>query len=191
MKQDRRVSKSQKVIKEAFIALLDKQSFESITVQGISDLADVNRSTFYAHYLDKFDLLDKLEDEYIDKIRNEIEDVDRSNAYTVYDVMKSLINHIDEDMTFYKMMFMLDKDSGIERKLYLLLNEHLNKFMKRKETIGGIPFDYFMSYITGAGIALIKYWILDTNKISSEDLIEHFYKIVTQGPAQIIAEEIE
>ncbi|MGK0553511.1 TetR/AcrR family transcriptional regulator [Macrococcus capreoli] len=191
MKQDRRVSKSQKVIKEAFIALLDKQSFESITVQGISDLADVNRSTFYAHYLDKFDLLDKLEDEYIDKIRNEIEDVDHSNAYTVYDVMKSLINHIDEDMTFYKMMFMLDKDSGIERKLYLLLNEHLNKFMKRKETIGGIPFDYFMSYITGAGIALIKYWILDTNKISSEDLIEHFYKIVTQGPAQIIAEEIE
>lgn len=89
------------------------------------------------------------------------------------------------------MMFKLDKDSCIERKLYLLLNEHLNKFMKRNETIGDIPFDYFMSYITGAGIALIKYWILDTNRIPSEDLIKHFYKIVTRGPAQIIAEEVE
>ncbi len=38
-----------------------KHQLEEITVQQIADLADVNRSTFYTHYYDKYDLLEKLE----------------------------------------------------------------------------------------------------------------------------------
>lgn len=59
MPQDRRVRKSQTAIRQAFINLLYKYELEQITVQQISDLADVNRSTFYTHYIDKYDLLEK------------------------------------------------------------------------------------------------------------------------------------
>ncbi len=40
-------------------------NLEEITVQQIADLADVNRSTFYTHYYDKYDLLEKLEDQQL------------------------------------------------------------------------------------------------------------------------------
>lgn len=60
MSHDRRVRKTQTAIKDALITLLEKKRFEEITIQEISDLADVNRSTFYTHFIDKYDLLDKM-----------------------------------------------------------------------------------------------------------------------------------
>ncbi|PTG02991.1 TetR family transcriptional regulator, partial [Staphylococcus chromogenes] len=60
---DRRVRKTQKAIKGALIQLLKQHPFEQITIQHIADEADINRATFYQHYLDKYDLLDQIEDE--------------------------------------------------------------------------------------------------------------------------------
>lgn len=47
MVQDRRIRKSQSAIKSAFLELLQQQTFNDITVQQITDLADINRGTFY------------------------------------------------------------------------------------------------------------------------------------------------
>lgn len=68
-KVDRRVQKSQEAIKKAFIELLSEKSFDHITIQDISDRANVGRRTIYDHYIDKFDLLDKLIEEHINELR--------------------------------------------------------------------------------------------------------------------------
>jgi AcrR family transcriptional regulator len=57
---DPRVTRTQKLIRDALVSLLAEKSFESISVQDIADRATVNRATFYAHYADKFALLDAL-----------------------------------------------------------------------------------------------------------------------------------
>ncbi|MFJ5746966.1 TetR/AcrR family transcriptional regulator [Peribacillus frigoritolerans] len=66
---DRRVQKSQEAIKNAFIELMSEKSFDHITIQDISDRANVGRRTIYDHYMDKFDLLDKLIEEHINQLR--------------------------------------------------------------------------------------------------------------------------
>ncbi|UQZ36947.1 TetR family transcriptional regulator [Paenibacillus sp. PK3_47] len=68
-KVDRRILKSQEAIKKAFIELMAEKSFDQITIQDISDRANVGRRTIYDHYLDKFDLLDKLIAEHINELR--------------------------------------------------------------------------------------------------------------------------
>jgi AcrR family transcriptional regulator len=69
-KVDRRILKSQEAIKKAFVELMSEKRFDGITIQEISDRADVSRRTFYLHYLDKFDLLDKLIEEHIKNLRD-------------------------------------------------------------------------------------------------------------------------
>jgi AcrR family transcriptional regulator len=54
---DPRVKRTQSFIMDAFMALLEEKGFKSITVKEITQRAGVNRATFYAHYQDKFDLL--------------------------------------------------------------------------------------------------------------------------------------
>ncbi len=66
---DRRVQKSQEAIKNAFIELMSEKNFDQITIQDISDRANVGRRTIYDHYMDKFDLLEKLIEEHINELR--------------------------------------------------------------------------------------------------------------------------
>lgn len=54
--QDLRVIKTKRNIQNSFLNLLGKKDFSSITVQEILEEALINRSTFYAHYTDKYDL---------------------------------------------------------------------------------------------------------------------------------------
>ncbi|KQY84142.1 TetR family transcriptional regulator [Paenibacillus sp. Root52] len=69
VKVDRRIRKSQEAIKMAVIHLMMEKAFDQITIQDISDRADVSRRTIYLHYMDKFDLLDQLIKEHIDDLR--------------------------------------------------------------------------------------------------------------------------
>ena len=67
MGNDIRVRKTEKAIRSAFISLLTTKSFSDITIQDIADKAEISRSTFYDHYADKYQLLEKLYQEIIDR----------------------------------------------------------------------------------------------------------------------------
>ena len=56
-KGDRRINRTRKLMHEALMALIVEKGYEAVTVQDILDRADVGRSTFYAHYRDKDQLL--------------------------------------------------------------------------------------------------------------------------------------
>ncbi|MBW3112473.1 TetR/AcrR family transcriptional regulator [Bacillus sp. MCCB 382] len=73
-KIDRRVQKTQEAIKGAFIQLMSEKGFDHITIQDISDRANVGRRTIYDHYLDKFDILDRLIEEHIHELRKLCQD---------------------------------------------------------------------------------------------------------------------
>ncbi len=55
--EDRRVQRTRQLLEQALLALLEEQDYESITVQQITDRANLGRATFYLHYRDKEQLL--------------------------------------------------------------------------------------------------------------------------------------
>ena len=50
---DRRVQRTRKLLQDALMALILEKGYEAVTIQDIIDRANVGRSTFYAHFLDK------------------------------------------------------------------------------------------------------------------------------------------
>lgn len=69
MAEDVRIIKNKRVIENAMILLLQRKEFSKITIQDICQEALVSRSTFYAHYLDKYDLLEKIVDKYFSMLQ--------------------------------------------------------------------------------------------------------------------------
>lgn len=65
---DRRIVKTQSDIKKAFISLLDKKPIQKITISGLTDCANISRSTFYLHYHDIYDLWDQIESDVISEL---------------------------------------------------------------------------------------------------------------------------
>ena len=69
---DLRVEKTERGIKNAFIELRSKKPLEKITIKELCELACINKSTFYSHYRDIYDLSDSMEEEVVRSITNSI-----------------------------------------------------------------------------------------------------------------------
>lgn len=67
-KLDPRVKRTRRLLVEAFFELLGEKGFDAITVQDIAARATVNRATFYAHFTDKYALVDELVREGFERI---------------------------------------------------------------------------------------------------------------------------
>lgn len=97
-----------------------------------------------------------------------------------------LVEHIEKNRNFYYIVFNIVKASMIEEKLYMLIYNHLSIYKSTNNTIENMPFSYYMSYVSGAGISLIKHWVQDSDPISKKELIHHFYNIMNSGSAAMI-----
>lgn len=119
-KEYRSSIRSRRLIREAFLKLLHEKEFEKITVTDIANLADLNRSTFYAHYPDVYGLVEEIEDEIINKHMEVVQQMKYLNIIknpTPY--IKSLSAILEENMYLYKRI-------GHTEQLY----QHLDKYRK-------------------------------------------------------------
>ena len=193
MKEDRRVRKTRSAIKSSFIELLNEKELEKITIQDIADRADINRGTFYLHYEDKYMLLTDMEDKCISQIWSSIQfnQLDTSTPENTADdffnnILTKVLQHISDNMEFYHTIFQLERKSRLEEKIHSLMKENMQKYISINHEIDGIPEMYFHSYVSGATISIIKYWVQDDSRISVNDLTKHIFNIIYNGPLRIV-----
>ena len=67
---DRRIKYTKKVIKENFLNLLEEKDISNITVKELCMISDINRGTFYRYYIDIYDLLKSIEQEFVEEVKN-------------------------------------------------------------------------------------------------------------------------
>ena len=71
-KQDRRSQRTRRLVISAMMELLSEKRYDAITVQDLLDRADIGRSTFYAHYFDKEDVLASLVEQMLETLSQEL-----------------------------------------------------------------------------------------------------------------------
>src|SRR5689334_4740881 len=81
--EDLRVRRTQKLIREALIALIEERSFDAITVGDITSRAMVSRTAFYRYYEDKYDLVMKIFEELITLMNQEFDTLRRDALSTM------------------------------------------------------------------------------------------------------------
>jgi len=200
MAEDRRVRKSKRAIKQAFIQLLKENNLDRITIQQISDLADVNRGTFYLNYEDKYALLDEMENEQIEKIKGfvDIRKMDLSTKTSdrfiedfANKIIKNVITHIEHNIEFYQVILNLERKSQIEEQLAEIVRSNIKHLIGDKDDIFGIPENYYLSYVVGSMMSMIKYWVSDENRVSVEELVNYVSTIASTGPLSIMKRMVD
>ncbi|KEQ22546.1 TetR/AcrR family transcriptional regulator [Paenibacillus tyrfis] len=84
---DPRVIRTRRLLQDAFASLIQEKDFESITVRDIAERATVNRATFYAHFADKFEILEsRLTDSFMTIINRRISGHEKLNEETIQSI---------------------------------------------------------------------------------------------------------
>jgi AcrR family transcriptional regulator len=157
---DLRIRRTRKAIRESFFELVKKDGFEHISVKDITDGAMVSRNTFYLHYTDKYDLLDKICDDMVHtlyfRIGMQLRRVQQHqfSPESVATVISLGISAIDDDKEAYKVLFEGESSEVLTEKLSGVVMDCLNLFI---DDIGGID-DFSAQYIVSGMIGIIKYY---------------------------------
>ena len=162
---NKRRKNSQEKIERAFVHFLQTKEINEISVTNICKEAKLNRSTFYANYLDVYDLAEKI----VQKIKNDVfmlYQEERETKNNTNDFLK-LFRHIKENQIFYKTYFKLNRDKHFIIQQY---DTNLSKLMYEDKFI-----DYHIEFFMAGLNAIVKKWLNNDCKESPEE-IDHILK---------------
>ena len=162
---NKRRKNSQEKIERAFVHFLQTKEINEISVTDICKEAKLNRSTFYANYLDVYDLAEKI----VQKIKNDVfmlYQEERETKNNTNDFLK-LFRHIKENQIFYKTYFKLNRDKHFIIQQY---DTNLSKLMYEDKFI-----DYHIEFFMAGLNAIVKKWLNNDCKESPEE-IDHILK---------------
>ncbi|MEI6757080.1 MAG: TetR/AcrR family transcriptional regulator [Chlorobium sp.] len=183
-KEDRRISRTRRLMHEALMALIVEKGYEAITVQDILDRADVGRSTFYAHYRDKDELLLSSFEHLrtlFEEQQQAILESRRTGKAPAVNLILELFRHIGEHHKLYKAI--AGKQSGemivkyLHRYLYNLLIEPLTALIKNRKSFS-VPIEITTHYLVSSLLSLMTWW-LDNNMPYSAEKMDEIFRVLT------------
>ena len=176
---DRRQRKTRNAIFQAFTRLLEKKTYSALTVQEIIDEADISRSTFYAHFETKDELLKALcieifEHVFSDELLSE-ENHDFSHHSTFKDRITHILYHLQEKQQSIKGLF--SGECGevflryLKEYLYFVFDEHI--IVK-----DNIPRDYAMDIAVAAFAETVRWWLKGHSDYTPEEISRFYFESV-------------
>ena len=180
-KEDLRVIKTKKNLYEALINLLKDNSFETIKVSDICEKANVNRSTFYDHFTDKYELLNSLFNHIQNDFNNNIVKIDSFNNIKEYylEVVKVLLKHFKSNIEVYSSIFKTNNNSISFDMLTNIISRDLNDVMNKFNSEEDIPRKIIISYYVPAVISVCKEYLFNPNIYNENDIIKYLDKLIT------------
>lgn len=157
-KTDRRTLKTRKAIYNAFMQLVTEKELHKVTVQEISDIADINRATFYKHFLDVYDLYDKLEQETLIEWGMLVLKLQELRTKDFFD---RLVGYVDENRNVFKMVFSSKAPGELRIKFEKILEGLLLKIESEKTgaKLKDVKLSYQTCYRAQGCIAVLSRWV--------------------------------
>ncbi|GAB4448951.1 MAG: TetR/AcrR family transcriptional regulator [Chloroflexi bacterium OHK40] len=181
-KPDRRVQRTRELIQQALIALIRERGYDPITVQDIVDRANVGRTTFYLHYTSKDDLFLHCHDAILGQFQLSPH-THLAKAALVGpeppEAMTRAFQHLVEARALLTPILQGKDSLIILRRIRDRSAEEIAAHLRNAygEAESRIPLDLLASYLAGAQIALIQWWLEKRPPHSAEQLAQSFHRL--------------
>jgi AcrR family transcriptional regulator len=190
---DRRVRRTRELLRSALLSLIQEKGYDRITVQDILDRADIGRSTFYAHYRDKDDLLRAGFEDIRAALAAERDAAEKGAGTKVEFLQPMLVvfQHVGPHRHFWES---LSRKGGadlvtriLRESVSDLVREHFrSQFPGVKENQAQL--EAAMHFVTGACMGLLTWWLENDHvPYSAEEIHSIFRRLATQGVRRVLA----
>jgi AcrR family transcriptional regulator len=186
-RDDRRVHRTEQLLRTALVSLIEEKGFETLTVQDIIDRANVGRATFYAHFDNKEDLLVS----GFDGLRSALKELQRqahlrttSSDERLFAFSHEMFAHIAE----YRKVFraMVGKRSGalvqqlLQKIVVDLVRDDLKAMVGRRDDRSA-PAEAVVQFVTGGFFGLAMLWATGKLPVSVEEVNALFRRLAMPG----------
>jgi AcrR family transcriptional regulator len=178
---DRRQRKTREAIFRAFSSLLAKKHYSRISVQDIIDEADVGRTTFYAHFQTKEDLLNQMCEDIFSHVFSSVEERESTHDFssqpaTLPNELTHLLYHLKGQRQDISNLF-----SGESREIFLkYFKEQLTKaFDGMKELFPeSVPKEYAEVFYVTSFAELVSMWVKKKFRETPEIIVQYYFYLI-------------
>ncbi|MGE5630616.1 MAG: TetR/AcrR family transcriptional regulator [Caulobacteraceae bacterium] len=197
---DRRAIRTKKLIRNALSELIEEKGSGNISITDLTTRADINRGTFYLHYTDKYDLLEQVENEVMQELKehaqvasfvdvlnaNFVDSIDSANKPMSF--MINIFEYLKENSKFMKAILGPKGDPKFHTKLKKFIEasifgSQMVKVFKPENML--VPEAYFASYILSAHLGVIQQWLESGMEKSPEEMSLILSKMFFLGPFKV------
>lgn len=185
---DRRVQRTHQLLRQAAIEVMQEKGFLATTIQDIADRANVNRGTFYAHFADKYALLDEIiREQFHGLLASKLPSPLSWNRKTLHLLIQVVLDHFEDEYRQCDPVEIIDP--LIERATQEALGETLLSWLKqgqRGETSWPIPVETLARVMSWTILGAAAHWGRETTLRSSEQVADDVLLVIMEGIARLV-----
>ena len=182
-REDRRVRRTRKILTQALTELLQQKQVNEITVKELTDLADMNRGTFYLYYKDIYDMLEKIQDEMFEKLNAifALRDGEKVTEQTK-PILLDLFRFIEENQEMCRVLLSPNGDMSFLHRLNEVLREKcLHMYLGAAPAVNEEDFDYRYSFVVYGCAGIIRAWVGQNCPETPEQMAELTNHLIISG----------
>lgn len=193
--------KTEKRIETSLLRLMKEQTFETISIRQLIDLAEVNRSTFYRHYLDKYDLLEKIEDQLLGDLLAYYQDAIKSDRLFKLEKDFKVEDYIHEKQNLFHFFEPYLEDLAIllgpngsptsSLRLQKALREIFSHSISLADAfIEEVEVDLLLNHQAASFMGTLTYWLAHPH-YKSQEMSDFHTRVTAVGLAGFVREHMQ
>lgn len=177
VKLDRKTRYTRMVLQDSLIELMREKPINKITIKELCEKADVNRTTFYAHYTDQYDLLRKIEDEALSWAKDTFNTIIAADENETIKGLEGICQYIVENSKHLQVLMSEQGDIGFQKQLFTLLYQLWGMpSSARHNGDADIKELYFVFAVNGS-VGLIQHWLKNGLNQSAKEIAHVIYNM--------------
>ncbi|WP_170061537.1 TetR/AcrR family transcriptional regulator [Rummeliibacillus pycnus] len=178
---------TRKKIQDCFMELLSKKEFSKVSIKDITTNASINRGTFYLHYVDKYELLDQIENQLLEGLKVHLEAMNMKDAMVKEKHMEiavlstEVFRYFNQHAEQFMILLSKNNTSGFHFRLknFFIKQFEVNYYRSELFKIDpSIPIDYISAFAASAILGLIEQWLSHEKRETPEEIAKLYMKIL-------------
>lgn len=185
--EDHRARITKSLIKSAFLELLQEKNIRHISIRELCEKAQISRSTFYAHYVDIYEVKEQLENELLEALKTAYRDALKKNGGNLLsaEIFEAAFRLLHENSELCTILLnsgqdIVDKYIKISEEIFMPLYQAY--FASATE----IQLKNYFLFTSGGSIAILKNWLTNHPDVSAKKVAAFVSDLIQKGVAALL-----
>lgn len=186
---DRRIRKTEAQLIQGLTKLMKEKSIKQITVRELADEVDINRSTFYLHYNDIYDMVEKIENRLVDKFITGLEELskNRINENVLLQFMQDSYTILYSNADICSALLSENGDIMFLKKLHKIIYKNAYDMIKNLMPSNAPTFEveFATSFCVSGIVGIVENWLQDIHADTPENVARLSCNLIERGISSI------
>jgi AcrR family transcriptional regulator len=203
-KMDRRIQRTRQALRAALLELIKEKGFDALSVEEITERANLGRATFYLHYKDKEDLL--LE-EFREIARNRVQvlseipvliwksnlgEMEPADNRTPIMPLLLVFEHASQNADLYRILLRGHSSQRIIEQIRQIIVQSINEIVRTRQQTElpsktpDVPVEMLAAYFSGALMSTLNWWLEQAEPLLPEEMARNFQHLFFPGVMQVM-----